>query len=78
MAKHLRFFFDREADILYLSVGKPRPAISREVGDDIVVRVDPKSRRVIGCTILNLTKRFGKMKTPESLPLIIGDLALRR
>ena len=76
MAKRLRFFFDRDADILYLSVGKPRPAISKEVGDDILVRVDPKSHQVVGCTILNLTKRFGKMKTAESLP-IIGQLTLR-
>ena len=77
MAKRLTFFFDREADILYLSVGKPRPAISREAGDDIVVRVDPKSHRVVGCTILNLTKRFGKMKEAEPLPLA-GELTLKK
>ncbi len=76
MAKQLRFFFDREADILYLSVGKPRPALSKEMGDDIVVRVDPKTRRVVGCTILNLTKRFRKMKTDEPLP-VAGELTLR-
>ena len=69
MAKRLTFFFDREADILYLSVGKPRPALSKEVGDDIVLRVDPKTHRVVGCTILNLTKRFGHMKAAEPLPL---------
>ena len=76
MAKQLRFFFDRDADILYLSLGKPRPAISKEVGDDILVRVDPKNHRVVGCTILNLTKRFRKMKEAESLPLS-GELTLR-
>ena len=77
MAKRLTFFFDREADVLYLSVGKPRPALSKEVGDDILVRVDPKTHRVVGCTILNLTKRFGKMKEAELLP-IFGELTLRR
>jgi len=76
MAKQLRFFFDRDADILYLSLGKPRPAISKEVGDDILVRVDPKNHRVVGCTILNLTKRFRKMKEAEPLPLS-GELTLR-
>ena len=76
MAKRLKFFFDREADILYLSVGNPRPAISKEVGADILVRMDPKSHRVVGCTILNLTKRFGKMREPEQLP-IAGELTLR-
>ena len=77
MAKRLTFFFDRDADILYLSVGKPRPAISREVGEDILVRVDPTSRRVVGCTILNLTKRFGKMKVAEPLPLT-GEFTLKK
>jgi uncharacterized protein YuzE len=75
MAERLRFFFDREADILYLSLGKPRAAISKEVGDDIVVRVDPKTQRVVGCTILNLTKRFAHMKATEPLPLV-GELSL--
>ena len=42
MAKRLTFFFDQEADILYLSLGKPRPARSLEVGDDIVVRIDQR------------------------------------
>ena len=76
MAQQLRFFFDREADILYLSLGKPRPALSKEVGDDVLVRIDPKTQRVVGCTILNLTKRFGKMKQAEFLPLT-GELTLR-
>lgn len=76
MAQRLRFLFDREADILYLSVGKPRPAISKEVGDDILIRVDPKTHHVVGCTILNLTKRFSHMKAAEALPLV-GDLTLR-
>ena len=74
MAKRLNFFFDLEADILYLSVGKPRPAVSKEAGDDILVRLDPKTKKVVGCTILNLTKRFKKMKHPENLP-VAGELA---
>ena len=75
MAKRLTFFFDQEADILYLSLGKPRPARSLEVGDDIVVRIDPKTQHVVGCTILNLTKRFARMKEAEPLPLM-GNLTL--
>ena len=76
MARRLNFFFDREGDILYLSLGKPRPAIAKEMGDDIIVRVDPKTQKVVGCTILNLTKRFKKMKAAEPLP-VVGDLSLR-
>lgn len=69
MAKKLNFFFDQGADILYLSLGKPKAALSKEAGDDILIRLDPRSKKVVGCTILNLTKRFGKMKHAENLPL---------
>lgn len=75
MAKRLNFFFDREADVLYLSFGKPKAAVSKEVGDDVVIRLDPKTQAVLGCTILNFTKRFAHMKTPESLP-ITGELSV--
>lgn len=75
MANRLNFFFDREADVLYLSLGKPKAAVSIEVGDDILVRLSPKTKKVVGCTILNLTKRFKKMKHAENLP-ISAKLAL--
>lgn len=77
MDKQLNFFFDREGDILYLSVGKSRPGLPEEVGDNTIVRFDPKSHRVVGCKFLNFTKRFGHMKKAESLPLA-AELLLRR
>lgn len=76
MAKRMSFFFDREADILYVSIGGKRKAISKEVGDDILIRVDPESNKVVGFTILNLTTRFKRMKEPKILPLS-GELSLK-
>lgn len=46
-------------------VGEPRRAISREIGDDVLLRVDPESGAVVGLTILNLSTR-GNL---EQLPL---------
>ena len=57
MAKELIFAFDKEGDVLDISIGKPRPAISRETKDDLVIRLDPKTKKIIGFTILNFTKR---------------------
>ena len=36
MAQRLRFAYDKEADILDISLGKPQQAISREIEDDFL------------------------------------------
>ncbi|MHB8629683.1 MAG: DUF2283 domain-containing protein [Aggregatilineales bacterium] len=63
----MQLAYDREADVLYLSIGEPRPAISREIGDDVLLRVDPKTAEVVGLTILNLSTR----NMTEMLPVIV-------
>ena len=67
----LMFFYDEEGDVLDVSIGKPVKAISRELGNDIVERIDPKTNKIAGFTILNLKRRFEKMKTPQALPITI-------
>lgn len=63
----LRYFFDREADILYVSQGEPRPdAESEEVGEGIIARLDRQTREVVGFTILNFLKR-----TEQGLPAVV-------
>jgi uncharacterized protein YuzE len=55
----LSFYYDREADVLYFSKGNPYPEQeSQEIGDDMVVRLNPKTREVEGITILNFSRRF--------------------
>lgn len=63
----LQFWFDQTGDILDISVGKPRAAISKELGDDIIVRVSPRTKRVVGFTILNFTKRFKHAKVVRGI-----------
>ena len=73
----MMFWFDKEGDVLDISIGKPKAAISKEIGDDIILRVDPETREVIGFTILNFEKRFEGSKKPEQISLpIIGNLKL--
>ena len=38
--------YDEEADVLYLSVGDPRPAVSIDLGEGIVARYDEKQNEV--------------------------------
>jgi uncharacterized protein YuzE len=69
MDKVTQVLYDKESDVLYLSIGDPRPAISREIGDDVLLRVDPDTEEVVGLTILNLSARFASISTPQSLPV---------
>jgi uncharacterized protein YuzE len=65
----MQLMYDQEADVLYLSVGEPRPAISREVGDDVLLRVDPETGAVVGLTILNLSTRALREPLPIQIDL---------
>jgi uncharacterized protein YuzE len=53
----LSFHYDSEADVLYASVGKPKPAKSIDFPNGIVLRVDPISGNYIGFTIINYMAR---------------------
>jgi len=53
MRKEVQFHYDREADVLYLSLGKPQKAKTIEIGEDFVLRLHPKNAQVVGMTIIN-------------------------
>ena len=67
MEKKMKFFFDKEGDILDISLGEPEEAISREIEDDIIVRINEKNE-IVGITVLNFEKRFEK-SNKEDIPL---------
>jgi len=67
MAEKMIFAYDREGDILDISIGKPKPALSREIADDFFVRMDIE-RKIVGFMLLNFEKRF-KHKSEEKIPL---------
>ncbi|KKQ18320.1 MAG: hypothetical protein US31_C0006G0051 [Berkelbacteria bacterium GW2011_GWA1_36_9] len=75
MEKALNFTYDKEGDILDVSLGRPEQAISEEISEDIFVRMDPKSKKIIGFMILNFEKRFNRTRKTEMLP-IIGNFKL--
>lgn len=53
----LKWEFDEEADVLYISVGEPRPAVGTDIGDGVIVRYDEKKKEVVGITIIGLQAR---------------------
>ena len=50
--------YDEEADVLYLSFGKPRKAVGIDIGEGVVVRYDEKKKEVVGLTVLGMRERL--------------------
>jgi len=50
--------YDEEADVLYLSVGEPRPAVGVDVGEGVIARYDDANREVVGITLIGLRSRL--------------------
>jgi len=66
----LKFFFDKQGDVLDISIGEPKGAISNEMSNDIVMRINPKTNKIVGFTILNFENRFEHLNKAETLPII--------
>ena len=56
--EQLDWEYDQEADVLYLSLGKPQPALGVDIGDGVVVRYDEASNEVVGLTVVGLRQKL--------------------
>lgn len=57
---HIDWEYDEEADVLYLSVGTPKPAVGVDIGEGVVVRYDQANNEVVGLTVMGLRQRVIK------------------
>ena len=55
---NLQIDYDDGADVLYIALGNPRAAISKEVSAGDFVRIDPFTDEVVGDTILDFKNRY--------------------
>ncbi|MCA1854082.1 MAG: DUF2283 domain-containing protein [Beggiatoa sp.] len=65
----LQWDYDEEAHVLYLSVGKPRPAVGTDIGEGLVVRYDEMTKEAVGLTgltLVGLRARVLKSLTTEA------------
>ncbi len=56
----LTWDYDEEADVLYLSVGDPRPAVGIDIGEGVVLRYDEARKEVVGLTLIGLRAKLLK------------------
>ncbi len=60
--------YDKEADVLYMTEGKPRKAVCQMLDEGLIIRRDPKSKKIIGFTLVDFISRYSKTR-PRLLPL---------
>jgi uncharacterized protein YuzE len=78
MEKNLNFYYDKEGDILDISIGRPKKAISEEISEDFFLRKDRKTGKIVGFMMLNFEKRFTKLGREESIPVTAVFSAVRK
>ena len=66
--KNIELDYDEEADVMYISFGEPKGAVTEEVGN-IGIRIDEKNKEVVGLTIIEFMKTFGKKHRPINIPV---------
>jgi uncharacterized protein YuzE len=58
--------YDEEADVLYLSIGEPRPAVGVDIGEGVILRYDESQHEVVGITLIGLRRRLLRDLEPAS------------
>lgn len=53
---NVTFTYDKVADVLYITFGKPREAIAEEFGDGIFLRFNKARDELLGITILDIKR----------------------
>ena len=64
--------YDREADVLYISFGPPRPSVALAVEDWLVIRITPSAPQICGLTIVGFNRLFSRIR-----PDLIANLPER-
>jgi len=65
----LNFFYDRRADVLYVSKGHPAFTDYEELSDNVILRTDPETKDVVGFTIMDFVRRFAQERPALRVPL---------
>jgi uncharacterized protein YuzE len=53
----LNWEYDEDADVLYISIGEPRPALGTDIGEGVIVRYDETKKEIVGVTIIGFKER---------------------
>ena len=64
----IKWDYDAEADILYISFGNPKNAEGVDIGEGTIIRIQPKTKEIIGLTILSpLNRTLSSLKRKRQI-----------
>ncbi|MGH9339891.1 MAG: hypothetical protein ACRD1R_09965 [Acidobacteriota bacterium] len=68
--------YDRDADVLYISFGPPRPSVTLAVEDWLALRISPSTAEICGITIIGFKHIFSNIRRDllEELPSRVDRL----
>ncbi len=64
----LSMFYDRDADVLYVTRGHPEYTNYVEYGENIILRLHPETKELVGFTITDFSLSFAKKSADFQLP----------
>jgi len=67
MERKISIAYDKEADVMYLSFADVK-AEAEEVEEGVFARYNPKTKELIGFTVVNFSKRFAKEPREIAIP----------
>ena len=70
----MKVVYDSEADVLYVTRGKREYTDYVEHSEDVILRLNPDTKRLVGITIIGFSQHFEK----ANLSLSDGNLSFRR
>jgi len=56
--ENLNWDYDKEADVLYISIGEPRKALGVDIGEGAIVRYVEETGEVVGLTLIGVKERL--------------------
>jgi uncharacterized protein YuzE len=70
--QRLTFAYDKEADVLYVSVGHTKHAVGELLDNGVILRRHPQTHRVVGFTIVDFVRHFGARNAqPITTPITV-------
>ena len=63
--------YDQEADVLYVTRGKPEYTDYVEYADDIILRLHPDTKQLVGFTLIDFSQHFANKESHIALPFSV-------
>jgi uncharacterized protein YuzE len=60
LQKAITWDYDEDADVLYLAIGEPRPAVGIDIGEGLIARYDEAKKEIVGLTMSGWRARMLK------------------